>query len=171
MKIYLDVDGVVANLNGKMDSLLTVHTETVYDWPIRYDKPWKYIKAIYNKLDFYNNVRHYDYVPELFRLLKSFNCEIIFVTSHANCPLATASKMIWLGSLFPEISYELLSDKHLLDYNDAILIDDRDNAGKIQYTWPQPHNKNAGRKGLEDLQDILKEQGQRLLDFSERRKA
>lgn len=142
MKVYGDVDSVVADF--EMGAHLWVKgPEAPFDFgSLEYDgmfrhfgmSPDMFWKDVYDSEDFYSKVPLYEWSHSTAELFD------VFVTSCRGLPNATRSKLKWLERHFPGKPVIVIDNKRLLDYSDAVLVDDIPHFTPGQVLFPSRHN-------------------------------
>lgn len=141
MKIYMDVDGVVADFLAGVRHFVPTAPKNPTKWDgflegtgCRVDE---FFSAYYDTLSFYS------FVPLLPRAQELGALADYFVTSCQGLPMAAASKLLWLSRHFPGVPVVIVENKQMLDYTNAVLVDDKPDACSRQILFPTPWNNST----------------------------
>jgi len=131
MKIFLDMDGVVADfVSGAIEATGLPLTHDQVDRR-NFFEPYmsaeEFWKRIHDTYEFWAGLDPYPWAQELVELCKQYG-EVIFLSDSSHDDDAPSGKIKWLrrhGFLNEDSSnYMLGRQKHLLGHNDDLLIDD-----------------------------------------------
>ena len=160
-RIYLDIDGVVADFVGATSRLLGFDPSVVDSWdyyPTIGHTEQSFWDAIRDAgVDFWKSIQPYDWMPELIGKLSDFG-EVTLLTAppprHDLRGPMIAGRIEWIHAVFGEDfdDYFVGRPKERLAAPDAVLIDDSDSnfskfasRGGRAILFPQPWNANRSR--------------------------
>ena len=135
MNILLDLDGVCIDFVSPALRIFGLEFDDL-DWPLgEYDiakaigkDHHEFWATIHNQgVDFWRNLKAYDWFAELYEELLKFG-HIYFVTTPTYSPHSAAGKMLWLQDIFGSDfkNFVITHKKHLLSQSGFVLIDDYD---------------------------------------------
>ena len=123
-KIFIDLDGVLANFNDGFIEIANTHPDGFEDEFVE----TKFWETVYGNPSFFFDLKPYGYVSKLVQACKDKSIEtvcILSAPSRVNTPLCMIQKRKWvdkhLGDNFPAI---FTKDKYKYAAPDCLLIDD-----------------------------------------------
>lgn len=167
MKIFLDMDGVVADfVSGAIEvAALPLTHDQVDRWNFfePYMSAEEFWKRIHDTYEFWEGLEPYPWAHELVELCKQYG-EVIFLSDSSHDDNAPSGKVKWLrrhGFLNADSSnYMLGRQKHLLgeDWHHILIDDSQDNfmmwPGR-SILFPQNWNMNRDWDRLSHIRNVL----------------
>lgn len=148
MKIFIDMDGVIADMVGYIDYFfsrkVSLHSEV--DWwtyygNILYNVPWSD--------QFWADIPKTPEADELMALAADFG-DVCVHTSFMRKKGCVEGKIAWMQRWFPDVPFLVGSSgvKHFLSHTNSVLVDDKTSnvtefhaEGGHAFLWPTPWNQ------------------------------
>lgn len=156
MRLFCDIDGVLADFVGGAAKILNYDPAVVTTWDY-YPLIGTTEKAFWAAIDeagsdYWANLEAYSWADELDFLCKNYDERYVLLTSPSKCPSSHHGKMRWMASRYGKgfRNYLIGPRKEYCAREGSVLIDDSDaNCEKFKahggkaIVFPQPWNKNA----------------------------
>ena len=176
MRIYLDLDGVIARfaeqsliVHGKEDTVIN-KWDYFKDWGMTSAEFWE---PIDEDPDFWFNIEPYPWMDDLVKLIESHDPNYLILTSPHDSEYCYSGKQRWLQKYFdfktPKRAI-FTAQKHELARHGAVLIDDSDDNiyefnrhGGTGILFPRSWNDN--KHHLDDPVGFVRGQLEDIADF------
>ncbi len=162
MKVYLDMDGVIADFLTAAQERLQMKFPRPYIWGIGKmsgmgDSVWKSFDE-----EFWATIPLFPHTEALVKFLRDEQ-QVVRICSTVLTPGAEAGKRRWLRKYFPEFEADAIFTRHKAAFADvdSMLIDDLATncarfakAGGYAILFPADYNKNAGMSWTEAVVEL-----------------
>lgn len=174
MKIFLDLDGVLANFvkamcfaHSQPDPYLNKESLGKFDMLPLMDLPVSEFWSPANTIEFWADMERLPDADAILEIVLDFvpAHEICLLTSPSPSPLSAAGKLLWIQRNYPSFSRRIMisAAKHFVAHENSLLIDDRDqncnefrDEGGQAILLPRPWNSNHAIATLHHLNAELK---------------
>lgn len=166
MKIFLDLDGVLADFVGHVDAILggpprgVTWGRTEEDWWAAYGEALH--KSCFGQR-FWETIPLTSEAMEIVAAAKQYG-ELCILTAFGNFEGCIAGKQAWAQQYFPEIPLVMgnAGSKHFLSHSRAVLIDDKTSnvvefrrEGGSAFLFPRPWNLQHSNHAVRDMTEFL----------------